>query len=348
MLRDAPDGHWRARSWPPSSRERALREGVLRTLGADSLASSANREPRFALFYATDDDTAAGTVEREDPRRRLRPGEAGGFADAGRLEGPDGDLSQGGLKASCSTRPGSRNPRSDGGEGMSNHRNDHRDVDLPDYAPVPQSALGPALNEQGYYVGRVEGNLYWITDGTYQCAFLTTWTASSFSTPRRTIGNNIQRAIDEIASANGVSNQGQLSRLPAPSRGSRRRGVALRQDGHGGSVTRRRASCCCAMTIRPGRRRGERSRIAGRSRSAASASTYVVRRQPLARQTSSSHLPDHRRADADRHRQSGLGAVFQSNLPRTSPLPRGAGHALAYSWKHFIGGHLGRLGTRDT
>src|SRR5881227_2074670 len=45
---------------------------------------------------------------------------------------------------------------------------------LPDYAPVPRSALGPALNEQGYYVGRVERNLYWITDGTYQCAFLTT------------------------------------------------------------------------------------------------------------------------------------------------------------------------------
>ena len=28
---------------------------------------------------------------------------------------------------------------------------------LPDYAPVPPSAFGPALNEQGYHVGRVEG-----------------------------------------------------------------------------------------------------------------------------------------------------------------------------------------------
>jgi glyoxylase-like metal-dependent hydrolase (beta-lactamase superfamily II) len=36
---------------------------------------------------------------------------------------------------------------------------------LPDYAPIPQSAFGPALNEQGYYVGRVERNLYWVTDG---------------------------------------------------------------------------------------------------------------------------------------------------------------------------------------
>ena len=25
-----------------------------------------------------------------------------------------------------------------------------------DYAPIPRSALGPALNEQGYYVGRVQ------------------------------------------------------------------------------------------------------------------------------------------------------------------------------------------------
>ena len=46
--------------------------------------------------------------------------------------------------------------------------------DLPDYAPIPRPAIGPALNEQGYYVGRVEQNLYWVTDGTYQSAFLTT------------------------------------------------------------------------------------------------------------------------------------------------------------------------------
>ena len=29
---------------------------------------------------------------------------------------------------------------------------------LPDYAPIPPSALGPAVNEQGYFVGRVEKN----------------------------------------------------------------------------------------------------------------------------------------------------------------------------------------------
>jgi predicted dinucleotide-binding enzyme len=67
------------------------------TLGADSLASSANREPRVALFYATDDDTAADTVERLIRAAGFDPVKAGGFADAGRLEGPGGDLSQAGL-----------------------------------------------------------------------------------------------------------------------------------------------------------------------------------------------------------------------------------------------------------
>jgi hypothetical protein len=31
--------------------------------------------------------------------------------------------------------------------------------DLPDYPPIPRPALGPALNEQGCYVGPVEQNL---------------------------------------------------------------------------------------------------------------------------------------------------------------------------------------------
>jgi hypothetical protein len=34
--------------------------------------------------------------------------------------------------------------------------------------------MGPALNEQGYHVGRVGRDLYWVTDGVYQSAFLTT------------------------------------------------------------------------------------------------------------------------------------------------------------------------------
>src|SRR5947208_14263162 len=82
---------------------------------------------------------------------------------------------------------------------------------LPDYAPVPRSALGPALNDQGYYVGRVERNLYWVTDGTYQSAFLTTPDGVVLFDAPPTIGHNIQRAVDEIAAANGLTNK--VSRL---------------------------------------------------------------------------------------------------------------------------------------
>jgi predicted dinucleotide-binding enzyme len=68
------------------------------TLGADSLAASANREPRrAALFYATDDDTAATTVEHLIRAAGFDPLKAGGVTDAGRIEGPSGDLNQFGL-----------------------------------------------------------------------------------------------------------------------------------------------------------------------------------------------------------------------------------------------------------
>src|SRR2546429_3660400 len=78
---------------------------------------------------------------------------------------------------------------------------------LPDYAPIPASALGPAVNTQGYYVGRVEKNLYWVTDGTYQAAFLATRKGVVLFDAPPTIGHNLQRAIDQIASATHVPNK---------------------------------------------------------------------------------------------------------------------------------------------
>jgi 8-hydroxy-5-deazaflavin:NADPH oxidoreductase len=68
------------------------------TLAADSLATSSNREPhRAALFYATDDDIAATTVEHLIRVAGFDPLKAGGVMDTGRIEGPSGDLSQFGL-----------------------------------------------------------------------------------------------------------------------------------------------------------------------------------------------------------------------------------------------------------
>jgi hypothetical protein len=57
------------------------------TLGADSLASAANRDPRRAvLLYATDDDAAAAAIERLISAAGFDPLKEGGVADAGRIE----------------------------------------------------------------------------------------------------------------------------------------------------------------------------------------------------------------------------------------------------------------------
>jgi predicted dinucleotide-binding enzyme len=65
------------------------------TLAAEALAPSANRTPRRAvLFYATDDQIAANTAERLIRAAGFDPLQAGGAADAGRIEAPGGDLHQ--------------------------------------------------------------------------------------------------------------------------------------------------------------------------------------------------------------------------------------------------------------
>ena len=62
------------------------------TLGADQLATSANRERRVVLFYATDDDAAEATAQRVIRAAGFEPLKVGGVSDAGRIEGPDGEL----------------------------------------------------------------------------------------------------------------------------------------------------------------------------------------------------------------------------------------------------------------
>jgi hypothetical protein len=67
----------------------------------------------------------------------------------------------------------------------------------PDHAPVPRPALGPALNKQGYHVGRVGQNLYRTTGGTCRPAFPTNSVGAVLLGASPTIGNKIQRAVAE-------------------------------------------------------------------------------------------------------------------------------------------------------
>src|SRR6266700_1407752 len=155
---------------------------------------------------------------------------------------------------------------------------------LPDYAPIPRSALGPALNEQGYYVGRVERNLYWVTDGTYQ----STSDGVVLLDAPPSIGHNIQRMVDEIASANGVSYKVTYLIYLA---------------WHGANLT--------------------------------PDNIFI-------------HLPDHDALMLVDLVNPGWAPVYLANLTEDIPGYVAAhANALAYSWKHYIGGHMGRLGTRD-
>jgi predicted dinucleotide-binding enzyme len=63
------------------------------TLGAvEQLATSANRDPRVVLFYATDDDAAEASAQRLIRAAGFEPLKVGGVSEAGRIEGPDGEL----------------------------------------------------------------------------------------------------------------------------------------------------------------------------------------------------------------------------------------------------------------
>ena len=76
-------------------------------------------------------------------------------------------------------------------------------IALPDYAPVPPTALGPALNADGYHVAQISGDLYWVTDGYYQAMFLTTSRGVVVVDAPPTIGHNLLRAVEDVTRANG-------------------------------------------------------------------------------------------------------------------------------------------------
>src|SRR3989440_4775259 len=75
---------------------------------------------------------------------------------------------------------------------------------LPDFAPVPAGAFGPALNADGYFVGHIDGNLYWVTDSVYQAMFLTTREGVVLVDAPPTIGHNLLRAIASVTHASGM------------------------------------------------------------------------------------------------------------------------------------------------
>jgi glyoxylase-like metal-dependent hydrolase (beta-lactamase superfamily II) len=219
---------------------------------------------------------------------------------------------------------------------------------LPDYAPIPASALGPALNAQGYYVGRVEKNLYWVTDGTYQAAFLTTRDGVVLFDAPPTLGHNIQRAINQIASSTRVSNKvthivyshHHADHVGASSlfgsgvvrvAHAEAKRLLARDNGTFQHVPLPGVTFETHHTLRVG---GERVELAFHGTNHTADNIFI-------------HFPDHDTL-----------MLVDINLPGWAPYDSfnvnedvpgsiaAASEAMTYSWKHFIGGHMGRLGTR--
>jgi glyoxylase-like metal-dependent hydrolase (beta-lactamase superfamily II) len=74
---------------------------------------------------------------------------------------------------------------------------------LPGYAPIPAEAFGPKLNADGYFVGQIDGDLYWVTDSIYQAMFLTTRDGVVVVDAPPTIGHNLLNAIGSVTHTTG-------------------------------------------------------------------------------------------------------------------------------------------------
>jgi len=220
-------------------------------------------------------------------------------------------------------------------------------ADLPDYAPIPQSALGPALNEQGYYVGQVERNLYWVTDGVYQSAFLTTGDGVVVFDAPPSIGGNLRRAVDEIAAANGVPNT--VTHFVYSHHHADHGGAASLFDGDviriGHEETRRLllrdgdpARPAPGVTFKDRYSLnvgGDRVELAWHGPNHSPDNIYI-------------HFPGHDTLMFIDVVNAGWVPIYNVNLSEDVMGYMGApAIALSYPWKHFICGHLGRLATHD-
>ena len=220
------------------------------------------------------------------------------------------------------------------------------DDGLPDYAPVPASSLGPALNAQGYFVGLINRNLYWVTDGQYSSAFLTTRDGVVLFDAPASIGHNLQRAIDDVTRPSGLTNKvthvvyshHHADHIDA----SGLFGTDVTRIGH--TETRR----LLLLENDPNRPApdvtfddkrvlhigGERISLAWHGSNHTPDTIFI-------------HLPDHDTLMLIDVVLPGWAPFENLNLcadiPGTLAAPA---IALQYPWKTFIGGHLGRLGDR--
>ena len=216
---------------------------------------------------------------------------------------------------------------------------------LPDYAPIPQSALGVAAERSGCYVGRVERNLYWVTDGVYQAAFLVTrdgvairrapqhrpQPAAGRRRDRRRGGRQQHRDApgflphhaDHGGAASLFENAVRVGHEET-------RRLLLRDDDPARPVPD--VTFADKHTLEVG---GERVELAWHGSNHSPDNIYI-------------HFPDHDTLMFIDVVNAGWVPIFNVNLSEDVQGYMQAPEIVQeYPWKHFICGHLGRLATRE-
>ena len=71
-------------------------------------------------------------------------------------------------------------------------------ADAAEYAPVPETAKGPAIPEKGCLVEEIRDGAYWVTEGVYQALFVTTGAGVIVVDAPPNIGEKLLAAIAEV------------------------------------------------------------------------------------------------------------------------------------------------------
>jgi glyoxylase-like metal-dependent hydrolase (beta-lactamase superfamily II) len=210
---------------------------------------------------------------------------------------------------------------------------------LPDYLPVPGDSIGPDLNADRYHVGRIRGELYWVTDGFYQSMLLSTRDSVVLVDAPPTIGHNLLRA-------NG--RPGRVTHLVYSHSHADHIGAAV-------LFGRRVERVAHVETKRLLRAAGDPNRPLP---TVTFEDRHVMRvggeRLDLAYH-GPNHSPDNIFIYAPRHSTLMVvdvlypGWVPFKNLAVSQDIPgwtEAQRRAMQYPWTTLVGGHLGRLGTR--
>jgi glyoxylase-like metal-dependent hydrolase (beta-lactamase superfamily II) len=218
--------------------------------------------------------------------------------------------------------------------------------DLPDYAPIPAAAAGPQTNDAGYYVGRIDGNLYWVTDGFYQAMFLSTHEGVVLVDAPPTIGHNLLRAIADVTKANG--RPGTVTHLIYSHSHADHAGASSIL---GKDVIRIGHAECRRLLQRDGDPNRPAPTVTFQDR-------YTLEvggeRLELAYH-GPNHAPDNIFIHAPEHKTLMVvdvlypGWVPFKNVAVSQDIPawlRAQDIVMGYPWQTFVGGHLGRLGVR--